>query len=127
MLRPCLPNRELLVTFWTAAETGRGKPHGPALQAMRWIVTKLVDAGHPVWRSLGDPALFFEGVRCRASDVLERLDQPVQPCQSHNYAVVKNPRPKIGIERNDHQENVGGDGRCGRGNAKEPALGKVSS
>ncbi|MBW6531945.1 hypothetical protein KZ820_14480 [Sphingomonas sp. RRHST34] len=49
VLRPYLPDRELLVTFWTAAETGRGKPHGPALQAMRWIVTKLVDAGHPVW------------------------------------------------------------------------------
>lgn len=40
--------RELLVTSWTA-EIGHGKPHGPALQAMRWIVTKLVDAGHPVW------------------------------------------------------------------------------
>lgn len=49
VLRPYLPDRELLVAFWTAAETGRGKPHGPALQAMRWIVTKLVDAGHPVW------------------------------------------------------------------------------
>ena len=49
VLRPYLPDRELLVTFWTAAEIGRGKPHGPALQAMRWIVTKLVDAGHPVW------------------------------------------------------------------------------
>ncbi|MBY9061736.1 hypothetical protein K7957_02165 [Sphingomonas yunnanensis] len=49
VLRPYLPDRELLVTFWIAAETGRGKPHGPALQAMRWIVTKLVDAGHPVW------------------------------------------------------------------------------
>jgi len=49
VLRPYLPDRELLATFWTAAETGRGKPHGPALQAMRWIVTKLVDAGHPVW------------------------------------------------------------------------------
>ncbi|MBW6528713.1 hypothetical protein KZ813_17870 [Sphingomonas sp. RHCKR7] len=49
VLRPYLPDRELLVTFWTEAATGRGKPYAPTLQAMRWIVTKLVDAGHPVW------------------------------------------------------------------------------
>jgi hypothetical protein len=49
VLRPYLPDPELLVTFWTAAETGRGKLHGPALRAMLWIVTKLIDAGHPVW------------------------------------------------------------------------------
>lgn len=49
VLRPYLPDHEMLVTFWTPAEAARGKPHGPALQAMRWIVTKLVEAGHPVW------------------------------------------------------------------------------
>ncbi|MHC9420130.1 hypothetical protein ACYZX9_16205 [Sphingomonas citri] len=37
------------MTFWIAAERGRGKPHSPPLQAMRWIVPKLVDTGHPVW------------------------------------------------------------------------------
>jgi hypothetical protein len=47
--RPYLPDCELLVTFWIAAERGRGKPHSPPLQAMRWIVPKLVDTGHPVW------------------------------------------------------------------------------
>ncbi|WP_436804638.1 hypothetical protein [Sphingomonas sp. DT-51] len=49
VLRPYLPDDELLVTFWTAAASGRGKPHGPPLQPMRWIVTRLVDAGHPAW------------------------------------------------------------------------------
>ncbi|WP_281422799.1 hypothetical protein [Sphingomonas yunnanensis] len=34
VLRPYLPDRGLLETFWTAAETGRGTPHGPALKAL---------------------------------------------------------------------------------------------
>jgi len=49
LLRPYLPNHEMLVTFWTAAETARGKPHRLALKAMRWIVTKLVEAGRSMW------------------------------------------------------------------------------
>jgi hypothetical protein len=55
VLRPYLPDRELLATFWTAAETGRGKPRGPALQAMRSIVTKLVSTpGIRSGRSFGE-------------------------------------------------------------------------
>lgn len=49
VLRPFLADRTLLVQFWSEAEAAHGKAFNGSQHPLRWIVTQLVERGHPVW------------------------------------------------------------------------------
>jgi hypothetical protein len=66
-----------------------GKPHGPALQAMRCIITKLVDAGHRRGRGAdkatapsATPAR-FDLVRLLASRRTKAIPKPARESSRH--------------------------------------------
>lgn len=49
VLRPFLADRTLLIKFWTEASAPKDRSYNHAHLALRWIVTQLVERGHPVW------------------------------------------------------------------------------
>lgn len=48
VLHPYLGDRELLLTYWQQVSGERDHPWSGGHQALRWIVTRLVDRGWPV-------------------------------------------------------------------------------
>ena len=49
VLHPYVGDRDLLVTYWTQVTSDTDRPWGGAHQALRWIVTRLLDRKWPVW------------------------------------------------------------------------------
>ena len=48
VLYPYLGDRELLLTYWDQNTGDRERPWSGAHQALRWIITRLIDRGWPV-------------------------------------------------------------------------------